>query len=462
MRYLLIENRGTTGTDLLTIVGASTARNKDEMIGQFGSGAKYALALLLRKSLEVKLCIGKDTYEFGIDERETRDVADREFKIREVVMRQVGGSNRKTRPMGFDVSFGEIDWKDAGMAAREFVSNSADASMTLSGGYDAMRIELVDEPTRWARDGYTRVYIQADAEIRRFYDELSTNFLIFNKGFDIDKTIIPKADRSPVRIYRKGVKVGSFNLPSLFDYNLNDIPLKESRVISEGDARTACSKAIKKAGPEILTAYLEAIVAGEDVYEINELDAYSVQHYSWDSDEHLASWSDAIDRVFGSEVVICDSDRFVESVHRKGYRPIRVKSDIGQMLKSYKARMAADVLDHFEATGRQLVELTPTQRSLAARVWRALVEMGVTDDKPAPALEGYCDIMKSGGNVLGYYDPKRKVVGLSTDTLDSHFTLIKVLIEEYAHYVSGAKDETRDMQDYVLRIAANLMKRSLS
>ena len=89
--YLMIENRGTVGTKLLTVVGASTARGKPDMIGQFGSGFKNSIALLLRNGIRLVVYIGKQGYEFGFDNTTDRDVRNEDVEqarvigIREVI-----------------------------------------------------------------------------------------------------------------------------------------------------------------------------------------------------------------------------------------------------------------------------------------------------------------------------------------------------------------------------------------
>lgn len=272
-KYLMIENRGVASVDLLTIVGASTARGQSEMIGQFGSGFKYSLAALLRESRNVFLYIGKDGYEFGVDERGTKGVDDKDFAIREVVMKQVAGSSRRKKPMGFDVSFGEIDWKDPWLPVREFISNAADASQALNGNYKDVKVELVEEGQVRAKDGYTRVFIQADSAIRGCYDQVPERFLIFRPTFKADTTtIIPKrSNGDKVLIYRKGVLVGEFPYPSLFNYNLNDIELKESRVISESNARDACGTAIRNADTASLVEFLQAVRDHIDLWETTHI-----------------------------------------------------------------------------------------------------------------------------------------------------------------------------------------------
>lgn len=462
-RWLLIENLGVCGTDLMTIVGASTSRSNDEMLGQFGSGFKYSVALLLRQSIGLRVYVGTNGYEFGVDERSTRDVTGNRFDIREVVMKQVAGSGRKTKGMGFDVSFGEIDWQDVGMAAREFISNAADASMALSNNYDKVRVEIVDEPGKWAKEGHTRVYIQATGPIVKYFEGLHENFLIFDTVYDKSQTILPKKDPgSNVRIYRKGVLAGTFNYPSLFDYNFHDIDVNECRIVRESSAKDHCTAYLREAPEDSLIEYLEAIRDGKAVWETTQIDLHGLRLYSWEKTTYPATlnrWKNAIRRVFSDDGVVCQNDREVDAVGRKGLKPVRIDDGyLAHALASFEMKSANDVLDSFERDGRTKIELSAPQQDFCRSIWNRLVGLGVTEDKPMPEIEGYHDLMNSGSNILGYYDRERKVVGLSRDILDTKFLLTKTFIEEASHYISGAGDCTRDLQDIAFRIAAKLME----
>ena len=59
MKYLRIKNNGLIDPLALTLVGASTKRNDETKIGQFGSGNKFAMAYLIRNGYEVQIYAGK-------------------------------------------------------------------------------------------------------------------------------------------------------------------------------------------------------------------------------------------------------------------------------------------------------------------------------------------------------------------------------------------------------------------
>ena len=54
MKYLKIVNKGEIYEKAFTLIGASTKRGDDSKIGFFGSGLKYAMAVLLRNEIHFK------------------------------------------------------------------------------------------------------------------------------------------------------------------------------------------------------------------------------------------------------------------------------------------------------------------------------------------------------------------------------------------------------------------------
>ena len=100
-----------------------------------------------------------------------------------------------------------------------------------------MKIEVVDEAQVRAKRNFTRVFVPLNAEVLDFYNDLGKWFLHFSEPESLSKAILPKknrnlGDRKAAVIYRRGVRVREFetsDTETLFDYNLNDLPIDESR-----------------------------------------------------------------------------------------------------------------------------------------------------------------------------------------------------------------------------------------
>ena len=58
-KWLKIGNSGEIESGAFRLIGACTKRGDDSMIGYFGSGLKYAMAVLLREGIEFKTSCSK-------------------------------------------------------------------------------------------------------------------------------------------------------------------------------------------------------------------------------------------------------------------------------------------------------------------------------------------------------------------------------------------------------------------
>ena len=73
MNYLKFSNKGLLEIEALSLLGASTKRGNDKLIGQFGSGNKFALAYLLRNNYDVKIFSGTEEITISTLEKTFRD-----------------------------------------------------------------------------------------------------------------------------------------------------------------------------------------------------------------------------------------------------------------------------------------------------------------------------------------------------------------------------------------------------
>ena len=119
-----------------------------------------------------------------------------------------------------------------------------------------------------ARRGYTRVFVSADhEEVVRFFAHLEKWFLHFSEPESITQAILAKksrnlaADCHTAVIFRRGVRVREieqYAAESLFDYNLNDLRVDESRNVDDYQCRNAATKAMANASPEVLANWMRS------------------------------------------------------------------------------------------------------------------------------------------------------------------------------------------------------------
>ena len=68
---VIFENSGEIDTRLISSFGVNVKEN-DNPIGYFGTGMKYALAILMRENVSVKIAIGEELLEVGTSEQTIR------------------------------------------------------------------------------------------------------------------------------------------------------------------------------------------------------------------------------------------------------------------------------------------------------------------------------------------------------------------------------------------------------
>lgn len=202
---IFFANSGLIDLDVIRIMGVSV-KPHPRSIGYFGTGLKYALAVLLRTGHEVTLTRGGEKFSFT-----ARDYSVREKSVKRLYM------NDEALPFTTDLGKGWQVW----MAFRELFSNARDENGQIS-----------DEPL----EGDT-IFEVAGAAIEREYIDRN-NIFLFGPPIAGNKEVEVFEGPSKAVFYR-GVK--TFDLPnySLFRYNiLTTMALTEDRTFrSEYDTR---------------------------------------------------------------------------------------------------------------------------------------------------------------------------------------------------------------------------------
>lgn len=86
------------------------------------------------------------------------------------------------------------------------------------------------------------------------------------------------------------------------------------------------------------------------------------------------------------------------------------------------------------------------------RAWAWIESVNLTNEKPFPQVKCFTLTMEQGAEKVGYYKDGTVFLNLDYDTNE------QAAIEELAHYITGAGDETRDFQDYAFKLATRLAK----
>lgn len=478
--YLKIENIGVCPPEGFTVLGVSLAdtSSHEGVIGQFGSGNKHGVAVCLRHDLAPVVFCGPMKLEFFTKPQVVSDsLVSKDFA--RVCVRYggfdptTGASRSSTEDLGFVLDYGKQDWSEVALALREFVSNAIDRSIRETGDWSGVKIEIVDENQVRAKRNFTRVFVPMNGEVLQFYNDLGKWFLHFSEPNSLSKAILPKtnrniSDRKAAVIYRRGVRVREFessDTESLFDYNIGDLTIDEARKASDWDVRYHCGRALAGADKAILAILFDRLVNSDKCFWEYGFDTYSLNS-SCDNEDRRQNWQDAFAQVAGDTAVLTGNGS-VEQLERKGYKAIKAPENFVTAAGRYGVQTPIQVLSSDELSGRAITEPTPDAQAAVDYVWEIIEGVGLTDGKEKPPVKCFTSILDGGVMLNGYY--RDGTVFLNADLAGSASVvagrqalsdrLLKVALEEVAHYVTGATDNSRDFQDYLLELSVKLARK---
>ena len=78
MKYTIFSTKGVLDLSVITTFGVNVKPNTDNPIGYFGTGLKYAIAVLLRHGIKITLYTNGQEYQFYTKEK---DIRGKEFMV---------------------------------------------------------------------------------------------------------------------------------------------------------------------------------------------------------------------------------------------------------------------------------------------------------------------------------------------------------------------------------------------
>ena len=402
--YLLVQNPGVAPVEGYTLLGVSTTRNcgVSGTIGQFGSRAKHATTPVHLRGTETLDLLWQD--ETGVPTR--KDTVNDGLVTKPIkrVVCKLGGTSTKTLDMGWCLDFGAIDWTDLSMALREFVANAIDRTVWEKTDFTSMllneelRVTVVEDRSLRARDGFTRVYVEVNPDVQRFYGELPRRFLHFsNRPQLVKESLLPKADRNlngkrTAMIYKEGVLVREIEEAEealVYDYNFHDgeLRLDESRNSSEYDIKGAAARLFRKATAEQLAPVFKSLVAQEQTYEATFDSYYMAPSYSDPEPEQKQAWQQAWGLAAGPNAVLCDASlsHTAEFVEKKGFRRSRRRPRPGfRPLPVAASRRPPRFWTATRATGSKFSRRPTAAIEAVDIVWSWLQQVNMTQGKKKP------------------------------------------------------------------------------
>lgn len=424
--YLKIENQGVAPVEGFTVFGVSTSRGDESKLGQFGSGAKHAIMQLLRSGISPIIMLGKERLEFYaepifVNGQQFNEVR---YKFR-----------KETHKLSYTLEFGELDWDSTAMALREIISNAIDA-----GGYKVSTCEL---PT--FKSDCTTIFIPMTPEIQKYSLNLSTYFLHF-VGKE-KETLLPKKDKSPPKIYRKGVFVRQLESshPGLFDYNFGDeLKIDECRNLDD-------TRGYRMIGTlwQNNTQYIKAVLrAFRDNMQFAEMEIPNWMIYNHPDLESI--YKEVCGNAYASNRIAASH------LHKQGHDYCIFSDSYYQEISRIPIPTYLDVLSACDKRG--VVEV-PTILSTVTLVNRicGIIEKHSMDANKCRPLVGNFRKPHSDIVLQGYCDFQASKVWISADCP----TDIPTIVEELAHWYSDSIDLSQGMQSWLVQFSAILVGEKL-
>jgi hypothetical protein len=410
-QFLLIENKGQIDVNALTLMGGSTKRDSATMIGFYGSGNKYAIALLLKAKIGLRIFSGEKELILSTEPVQFRDKSFEKILID-------GRETSLTTDMGPQWS----TW----MAVREFVSNAIDEG-------DNNIIPSTDIIA--GKEGHTRFYIEHVTQIKEVIDNWDTYFSFDRTDAIIDLPVgkvFPNICYKHQRIlYRRGIRCYDAG-EALYHYDLPNFTINESRVIDNlyGARRVVRDFLIEHATKDIAATIMEGAFRDAVFLETN-LDF----HDSWH--KLNAAWREAI----GNRIVINqDLSGFYQDRLKEPH--LVVCKSLAKKIKECFSDVEVCGIGQDDEVFTSPVESTPKMQYQLNKALDALKEMKYEISFPIEV------VTFSRTSVLGL--AKNGTIYISPKQFDKGIREIAVtLIEENEHLLTDHNDCTREFQDHL-------------
>lgn len=417
--YVLFENKGEVPVNAFKLLGASSKRNDQGKIGYFGTGLKYALAVLLREEIGFRVFSGSKEVKIGL--RKT-SFGDQKIDVMTV--------NGEKTSITIDAG---IDW-ESWFAIREIYSNTIDENGTMQ----------LNKPVE-AAAGFTRIYVDADAEkLKSIFQNWNSYFtqnrqevFINERGSLYDK--LPTVPNFVV--FRKGIRAYESRRHSIFDYDLPKLDINESRVAKYSWQANHNSS---------------DLLASADLTSIKKF----LSLYRNDRRREFIEWQNEFWDYTGTNSF---SEHWVEALADKRVIP-------------------ADFAGHYDITETSLVLPDKLIKKLKERFGDAINTAGdnrdsysVRDNVSKEPLQKILDVYAIAGldwtldqvdivdffdkDILGMASKENRVLLSSKLFSPVHkHQIASTLMEEIVHAKTGLSDGTREMQNYLFQTIVGLSK----
>lgn len=242
-----------------TTMGMS-AKVGDNPLGQFGTGLKYAIAVLVRAGARPVVWIGRDRYEFFC---EATDFRGKEFQLVRMRVKKWGGLRTVNHNLPFTTEYGK-NWK-MWMAFRELEANTRDE--------DGETLPFLDDEQEFITvgcDGHTTIVVEHPDYVEA-WEKRDEVFLPEGLSVRSDTEGLQVLGGEAQRVYYRGMRAMDPPKKTLATYNvLSDIEITEDRTIKyPHQVRDAIAHHVVRSDDEAL---IERVVTAKEEWFEHELE----------------------------------------------------------------------------------------------------------------------------------------------------------------------------------------------
>lgn len=265
MTAIVFRTPGTLDVRAFTTMGVNAKPNTTSPIGYFGTGLKYAVAVLARLGAQLTVHTGGHRYWF-----EAQPMTFRGTDFQQLTMRRdawVGGSGwrlGRRQKLPFTTLYGR-NW-EAWMAFRELYSNTLDEGGTTEEYPEWADPGSVAPPAPWQEQGKeTLIIVSGCDEFVQAYRDRAAIFIDL-AGHEVKAALpgVEVREGSTQRLYYQGMRAKDVGKPTLNTYNFTTAQnLTEDRQLAhEWQVRTTLANII--AGHCEDEKLIEAVITAKD------------------------------------------------------------------------------------------------------------------------------------------------------------------------------------------------------
>ena len=239
---------------------------------------------------------------------------------------------------------------------------------------------------------------------------------------------------------------------SLFDYNFSkdEIRIDECRNSSSYYIEKAIACKLGNADATILAEVFRSVTDGEETLEGSLNQDYIFGDYTSPPTETQSEvWARAWEASAGCDAVVCQDKFSADYVEKKGYKP----KAVGQWAKSLQkagVKSADSVLNADEKAGRTILPPTKDAEKAVQWAWEVFSAAGLVGEHTIPTVNCFREISKAGCINSGFYKDGQVYINLDIANDGQNKELLKTALEEVAHYITGATDNSRDFQNFFI------------